>query len=127
VGVERSIIDWLEADASITADIRPIARPQGDQSAAVCVQRISGGMTYADDGETGLTNCRIQIDTYASSYASAKTIAKTVLARMNSAVDQVVSGVTFRSVALDSEQDIWEGPLSYERRVSQDYIIISEG
>jgi hypothetical protein len=83
-------------------------------------------MTYADDGETGLTNCRIQVDVYASSYATAKTTAKAVMTRMNSAVDQAVSGVTFRSVTLDSEQDMREGPLSYEHRVSQDYIIIAE-
>lgn len=126
MGVELGVIDWLIADTTITADVHAIARPQGDTSSAICVQRISGGMLYADDGEVGLTQCRVQLDIYASSYATAKGLAKTVLTRMNALVDQLSGGVTFRYVGLDAEQDARESEISYEFRMTQDYIITTE-
>lgn len=97
-------------------------REQATALPAVTLTKISGGPLYADEGEVGLGENRVQIDCWASSFTSATAVAR--------AVKDVLSGyfdANFRYIALDAERDMREGGANqeeYEYRVSMDFIIL---
>src|SRR4030067_822710 len=74
--VETATIAYLLGDSAIGALINtrvyPLARPQGSALPAITLTRISGGPLYADDGEVGLLDARLQIDSYAVTYTAGK-------------------------------------------------------
>ena len=88
--------------------VYPGSRPQGSALPAVVLNRISGGPLYADDGEVGLEQARIQVDCWAASYAGAKLLARAVTASL-SAFEGTVGETTFQLIELDIEQDLREG------------------
>jgi hypothetical protein len=75
--MEEAIIAKLLADSGVAgltgARVFPGSRPQGSALPAAVLNRISGGPLYADDGEVGLVQARIQIDCWAATYSAAKT------------------------------------------------------
>jgi hypothetical protein len=122
--MEAGIITHLLAGTAIAVvvgtRVYPVDRPQGSAFPALTVTRISGGPLYADDGEVGLDNGRVQVDCWALTYTAAKDLASLVRARLSAVRD--VSG--FRYIMLDSERDIREGGgnvAEYPFHVSQDY------
>ncbi len=128
VDVEIAVINYLLAAATVAAvvvdRIYPLARPQASMLPAATVRRISGGPLYADDGEVGLLDARLQIDSYATTYAAAKDLAKLVSDQLSAVRDVVQSGTTVLYAMLDSEQDLREGgsdEFEYLYRVRQDY------
>lgn len=128
--VETATIAYLLGDSAIGALINtrvyPLARPQGSALPAITLTRISGGPLYADDGEVGLLDARLQIDSYAVTYTAAKDLAAAVANRLSAVRDVVQSGVTLLYGMLDSEQDLRESgtdEFEYLYRVRQDFII----
>jgi len=111
--------------ALIGARIFPVSRAQGSALPALTYQVISGAPLYADDGETGLSEGRVQIDCWGETYTSAKGLARAVTDRM-SAFHGTVSGVAFQYMLLDTEQDLREtgsNAAEYLFRTSLDFII----
>lgn len=132
--VETAVIDYLLAASAITAivgtRVHPVSRPQGSALPCVVVTRISGAPLYADDGEVGLQDARVQVDSWAISYGAAKDLAKTVTDRLSAARDVSQSGVTVRYAMLDTEQDGRESgsdDFEYLFRVRQDYTVWTGG
>jgi hypothetical protein len=132
--VETAVINYLLAGAAITTivgtRVYPVARPQGSPLPAITVTRISGGPLYADDGEVGLDNARLQVDSWGTTYAAAKDLAMVVGDRLSAVRDVSQSGVTIRYAMLDAEQDLREsGADEYEYlfRTRQDYIVWTGG
>jgi hypothetical protein len=130
--MEEAIIAKLLADSGVTAIVQarvfPVSRPQGTALPAVTVTRVSGGPEYADDGEAGLEEARIQIDCRADTYQAAKLLARAVTASL-SAFQGTVGATTFQDIELDIERDLRESGTNaadYPFRISLDFIVWAE-
>jgi hypothetical protein len=127
---EKAVISYLLADvataAVVATRVYPLTRPQGSSLPAITVQCVTRLPGYADDGETGQTNLRLQVVSYGLTYASAKDLAVLVRSRLSAVRDVVQSGVTFRYIMLILEQDLREpgaDEVQYLYKVVQDYTI----
>lgn len=127
--MEEALIAYLLAASGIAALVSTRVFPhsllQGSALPAVTVQRISGAPLYADDGEVGLDNPRMQVDCWATTYAGAKTLARAVKSRL-SAFYGTTGGVDFHYILLDNERDDREAGANnaaYIYRVSLDIIV----
>jgi hypothetical protein len=101
--------------------IYPLIMPQNPTLPAVTYQRIDGPRESAFSAEMGLAHPRIQVDSWAKTYAGAKAVAtqvRTALQRWSSeAVDPVVL-----DCLLESDGDEYE-PDANIYRVRQDWIV----
>jgi hypothetical protein len=130
--MEEGLIQRLLSDGGLAAlvgsRVHAGSRPQGSALPAVVLHRIGGGPLYADDGEAGLDEARVQIDCWGASYGDAKMVARAVTARL-SAFTGAAGGVMFRYVMLDAERDLREGGANaaeYLFRTSLDFIVWTE-
>jgi hypothetical protein len=119
----------VEAVSGMVATrVYPGSRPQGSALPAIVLNRISGGPLYADDGEVGLEQARIQVDCWAATYAGAKLLARRVAASL-SAFEGTVGETTFQLIELDIEQDLREGggdSADYPFRTALDFLVWAE-
>jgi hypothetical protein len=126
--IEKAVLNYLLADANIAASVSTrihlFTRPQGSSLPAVVISHTTGGPLYADDGEVGLFNVRLQIDSWALSYGDAKDLASSVMTRLSAVRDVNQSGVTLKYIMHDKEKDFREGDFSYEYKIMQEYIIV---
>ena len=130
--MEEAIIVKLLGDGGVAAIVGtrvfPGSRPQASALPAIVLNRISGGPDYADDGEVGLEQGRIQIDCWAETYSGAKLLARAVTASL-SAFEGTVGGTTFQFIALDIERDLREGGSNadaYPFRTVLDFLVWAE-
>lgn len=130
--MEEAIIARLLADTGVAAiagaRVFPGMRPQGSALPAAVLNRISGGPLYADDGEVGLEQARIQIDCWAETYTGAKKLARAVTACL-SAFEGMVGTTTFEFIELDIERDLQEGggdAASYPFRTALDFLCMAK-
>jgi hypothetical protein len=133
-GVEKmsvkSVIELLLADTDITALVSqrvwPQSRQQDSDLPAITVLQVSGAALYADDGDVGLSEQRIQVDAWGATYTAAKDLAAEIFATLSAVVDTVAGGVTVRYITQDSEQDLREGggnSSEYLFRTTQDFFV----
>lgn len=126
--MEDALIAFLLADTPLAAlvgtKIHYDASPQDTAEPRVVIEVISRVPVYADDGEAGLTQHRLQITSWGTSKSSTLSVSAAVYARL-SAVSETYSGVDFQTIELDDEDSRFEtladGRELY--RVRQDYII----
>jgi Protein of unknown function (DUF3168) len=130
--MEEAIITRLLGDSGVAAlaetRVFPGSRPQGSALPALVMNRISGGPEYADDGEVGLEQGRIQIDCWAATYTEAKLLARAVTASL-SAFEGTVGDTTFQLIELDIERDLREGggnSADYPFRTALDFLVWAE-
>jgi hypothetical protein len=130
--MEEALFTLLLGDTGLApmvgGRIYPSARPQASPLPAITLQRIGGGPLYADDGEVGLEEARLQIDCWGATYTSAKQVARAVTLRL-SGFDGQVGATVFQSIELDAERDLREpgsNAAEYPFRTSLDFIIWSE-
>jgi hypothetical protein len=129
--MEEAVIARLLADSGVAAIVGtrvfPGSRPQGSALPAAVLNRISGGPLYADDGEVGLEQGRIQVDCWAETYTAAKTLARAVTAAL-SAFDSTVGTTTFEFIELENERDLRDGgsyAASYPFRTALDFVVLA--
>lgn len=127
--MEEALIARLLGSAAVIALISnrvfPGAVPQGAPMPAIVLNVLTGAPLYADDGECGLAETRVQIDSWADSYAAAKKLGRAVHQAL-SAFDGTVNGVEFQSVTLEDERDLRESGANaaeYRYRNSRDFIV----
>jgi hypothetical protein len=92
--------------------------PQGVALPYVVMQRISGIRDYVTTGPSGYVQSRVQFDVYASTYGSARTTARALVAALSGH-----SGGTIQGIFIDSERDLPAsdtGEVSHLFRVSID-------
>lgn len=79
----------------------------------------------ADEGETGLTEGRLQVDAYAADFDTALAIGRLFRAALSGVAAFAQGGVSFRGVFMDSERHGIERVSGEDNahRVSQDYQI----
>jgi hypothetical protein len=125
--MEESLRAYLIADTTLSGLISTrLAWGVNDQGGAMpraTMQIISGSPEYSDEGESGLSENRVQVDCFGTTYASAKAVARAVTARVSGA-SFIQGGVRF-NVFIDSERD---DPEAFEggrevHRVSLDLIV----
>lgn len=131
--MEAALINLLLSDVAIVAvvgqRIYPQRRAQGSVYPSIVSTRVSGQPQYADDGEVGLQNARVQVDSYAENYTDAKDLAQLVRTRL-SAFSGVHAGIDFSYIMLDEERDLNEGGANaaeYPARVAMDFIVWTRG
>ena len=110
--MEEDIRTRLLATSGVTALVGQRvycgSRPQGAVLPDVIINRISGAPIYTDDGESGLAEARLEIECWGTTYASAKNVARAVIASL-SAFFGTVGDTTFQYILLDAERDLREG------------------
>jgi hypothetical protein len=130
--MEGALIALLLADSGLVAiaaaRVYPGSRPQGSALPAIVLARVSGAPLYADDGEVGLGQARIQIDCWAATYGEAKTLARAVTACL-SGFEGTVGDTVFQFIELDTERDLREGgsdAADYPFRTALDFLVWTE-
>lgn len=130
--MEEALIARLLADSGLSAlvstRIHPGSLPQGATLPALVITRIGGAPQYADEGETGLNEARVQVDCWADTYSQAKLTARAVVASL-SAFTGTVGTTVFNQIMLENERDIREGggnAAEYPFRTSLDFAVWTE-
>lgn len=116
--LEPKIVTLLSGNAGVSAlvstRIYPLILPQDSALPAITYQRVSGGHINSTTGFSDQENPRIQIDSMATTYAGAKTLAAAVFSAMESAT-------TYKAILI-GDIDIYEDePEIY--RVSMDFSV----
>ena len=132
--IEETLVTHILGDSGITAligdRIYPVVFPQDTPEnlfPALRYQVVSDAETYTMDGDSGLDNPRVQIDSYALEYSVMKNLSLLVRKRM-SGFRGTVSGKVIQGIFLDGERDLYESVNELVRayRRSQDYTIWHE-
>jgi hypothetical protein len=131
--MEGALIDLLLTDTPISnvvgSRVYPLRKPQAAAYPVIIVTRISGQPLYADDGEVGLQQARMQVDSQSMNYTEAKNLAQLVRARLT-AFSGVHETIDFSYIMLDEERDIAEtgaNAAEYPTRVAMDFIVWTRG
>lgn len=105
--------------------ITPWERRQDASLPAVTYFRVSGGPINTLGGPLATNSCRIQVDSWASSYSGVKALAVVVRAALSGWTE--AGDPEIGSCHLEDEGDILEGPEpgqdAFTYRVRQDYIL----
>jgi hypothetical protein len=133
--MEEAIRARLLATAGVTALVSQRvycgSRSQGGTLPDIIINRVSGAPVYTDDGASGLASARLDIDCWGMTYASAKGVARAVIAALsiftaNSSPTETIGGTVFQNILLDAERDFREGGGNvpeYLFRTNLDFII----
>lgn len=120
---EQAIAELLVADAAVAALVSTRVyfahAPQNVALPFVVLSRISGIRSHVLGGTVSLVEARVQIDSYASTVTTARSIANAVRTEING-FRGTQSGVDLQSIQLIDEQDGLEGD-SEIWRVTSDY------
>ena len=111
--IQQQLAALLSGATAAGARVYPMTAPDGVLKPYITYQRISANSENVLSGASGLTNTRMQIDVYASTYGEACAIASEVAALMAAWSVQNVSVLS---------QDFYEDPVKLFR-VSSDYSI----
>lgn len=118
--IEEVIAILLDTGAT-GSRVYPVRLPQASPMPAIVVTTISNIPVYSDDGESGLSSGRVQVDCWGDTYSSAKTVARAVKASLSA-----YQGGIFQNVLLDAERDLSESGSNsseYRFRTSLDFIV----
>ena len=127
--LEPVLVTRLKAFTALTdltgTRIFPLILPQSPTYPAVTFQRISAERLSGMTAEHGMPQVRIQIDSYATTYASVKGVAAQVRAALqrwsDGTTNPAVLDVFIENELDDFEPDLESGGGVY--RVIQDYIV----
>lgn len=130
--MEEAFASYLLGHAPLTALIGAspnsrltwAVRQQSTPLPAIVVTKIDSAPVYADEGDVGLVESRMQIDVWGATYGSTKAVARAVMARLSGA-EFTHQTTEFQSVFADAERDGFEIGAGEERlyRVSLDFIV----
>jgi len=125
--LEEAIVDMLTDDnavKAITTRIFPVMIPQDSAYPLITYQRISGLRDTVMEGPSGFAHPRMQIDSYAKTYAGAKELAGAVRQALYGKT-YFGDGVRIGSIVMLSDSDFFEPAIGCHR-VSADYMIWHE-
>lgn len=126
--MEEALKTLLLATSAISAIVSDrltwLVRQQASALPALVLNVVSNVPEYSDEGEAGISQARVQVDCWGSTYASARALARAVKDRL-SGTAETVAGVEFSAAWVELEQDLYEtaaaGAPLY--RVSLDFMI----
>lgn len=106
--MEEALLAYMIAGTSLAtavgSRINWVRSPQGSLSPRIVLYRIAGLRDMSLRGPTGYVSSRVQADCIGTSYASAKTVARALEARI-SGYSGTTGGVRFEGVFLVAERD----------------------
>ena len=109
--VQEQIVTLLSGGTAAGARVYPLTAPDGVAKPYITYQRISSNSENVLSGDSGLTNTRMQIDVYATTYAQATSI--------GAQVDALMSAWSVQNVSV-LLQDFFEDQVKLFR-ISHDY------
>lgn len=126
--MEESFVSYLLGSAGLTALVGQridwSIRPQASSLPQIVLHVIDSNPYYTDEGESGLSSSRIQIDCWGRTYAESKNVSRQVMSRI-SGVEFSQGGITFQLSHCVDQQDDFERSDSEEfYRVRMDFIVI---
>lgn len=132
--MEEAIIALLLANDGVIQIVAnrltPGVRPQRGVLPCLVFNKIDGGQDVTHAGANGQTDSRVQIDSYAATYAEAKAAARAVRLALNGYRGTVTvkgGAIPLQGVFLDSDRDLFEGEDPDKVfRVSQDFKVWAE-
>lgn len=113
MSIQEQLLTLLSGATAAGARVYPMTAPDAVASPYITYQRISSNTENVMSGNSGLTNTRMQIDVYATTYAQATSIANQI--------DTLMAAWAVQNVPISS-QDFYEDPVELFR-VSSDYSI----
>ena len=111
--IQQQLFTLLSGSTEAGARVFPLIAPDGVPRPYIVYQRVAAVTENVLSGDAGLTNTRIQIDTFGDTYAQAQTVAAAIIALMD--------GWSVQNVNLMS-QDFFE-PDTKLHRCSMDFSI----
>lgn len=100
-------------------------RPQGGALPAIVLTGVSDTPTYHMDGDAGLTESRVQVDCYATTYGGAKAVERAITPALSGY--RGVSGSTvFHGIFSEGARDLRDGGTDEAERlfrISIDFIV----
>lgn len=129
--MEEAFVAYLAGSTGLTAIVGDridwAVRPQAELTPSVVLHNIVSTPVYSDEGFSGLTSVRIQVDHWAKTYALAKQASRETTQRLTGTNTQFTyGGFFFQSVLKEDEQDTFEQGAAAEElyRVRLDFIIM---
>ena len=123
--METAVRAILAADGTVSglvsSRIYPMKLPQGPTMPAITYSRVSGPRVETITGPSGLAHPRVQVDSWASTYAGVKALATAVRKALDGYRGTIAS-VRVGGIIMDGELDLYE-PGVEEYRVTQDYVV----
>ena len=133
IGIKAPLRDYLLEDAAVAAAVGtrifPGRMPQGEARTSIVITEVSGDGDHTNDGPSGLTRQRVQIDSWSSNPDTAADLARAVKERIDGlrgvlswGSSSPQSQVTIRGVFFDSSRDLYDDTVKMDG-VSQDFFI----
>lgn len=116
------IFGRLDGQTSAGSRVYPLMLPQEPSFPAITYQQISSGRMRAMGKDGPLIRARVQLNSWGSSYAQARTLAGEVEDMLNR-FRGIVSGLNILDILIENEIETFESETE-ARRVIQDYTIM---
>lgn len=125
--LETGLVALLNSSAAVTAinggRIYPLLIPANSALPCVTYQLISTVPEYCNDGPTGFTKSRIQVDTWANDYLDAKNLANAVRQTLDGYSGTLPDGTQVLSIMRDNATDLNDED-SRLMRVQTDWLVL---
>jgi hypothetical protein len=115
------IFGLLQSNTAAGSRVYPLTLPQSPVYPAVTYQQISSTATHAMGGDDPLRIVRVQVNSWAETYADAQALAAEVAATM-SRYRGTLADVRVLDILLDNEIPLYDSDANV-RRVIQDYTL----
>ena len=110
--VDTAIIQALLADVTVVGfvgtGVWPGSKPQAASNPAIVVNWIEGNPVYTNDGDSGLSQSRLEVDCWGDTYSEVKDLAAAVK-NVLSGFQGTVAGISIETAEIESERDSREG------------------
>lgn len=132
--MEEAFVTYLLGSSALIAIVGQriswATRPQAELTPSIVLHNITAAPIYSDEGASGLSSARIQVDSWAKTYALAKEASRKVTERLSGGSASFnQSGVEFQVAFKEDEQDSFERGNAAEDlyRVRTDFILWYKG
>jgi hypothetical protein len=124
--LEPGLVALLNSDSTVSslcsARIYPLLLPDSPVLPSVTYQTISSVSQYSNDGATGFTINRIQIDVWGSGYLSVKTLSEAIRSVLEDYTGVLSDGTQVLNIMRANVTDLYENQ-AYLYRVQTDWLV----
>jgi len=124
--IESALRSMIIADETVEgltgSRVYPGWLPQSVTLPCITYTKVSGERGMNVSAPSGYAHPRFQVDTWATTYAGAKTLANAVRQALNGVTNTTISGVRIGSIVMLSERDDFETDTEIHR-VSMDFSV----
>ena len=107
--IRRRLVDYASVSALVGTRVRSTQLRQSDTLPAIVYHNIGIQRNYQHDGQSTLSNGRVQVECYAANAKGAKDLAEEVRQALSGFTGQA-AGVYVRSCLLENESDDFSPP-----------------